>query len=379
LAWAVARQYRSRTFAAWTAFLVAANALGFFFGRLALLEPAFVMFFLLTVYLAGRVRSGRYGLAILVGIAFIAMTLTKTTGIFLLPAALYPIWANNRTHRVARWKLTGVALATAIVLLACIRIFWFSRFPADAAVILGMSPAWEIAHSLPRLARFFVRGTWIDPVLFPIAIICFGAAISRLRWMWRDPLFVTAFLWEAGYAAFIVFHYDGPPRYFVVLIVPTVWLALIFVEWLWSRHRHVAFAAIAAMAVSVAWNLASIGNYLAHPTYTLVDASRAIRQQIAAEHESHPETSELLIGRGADQVALLSGGLPAIDSDGAMLLANKLDVYRPGWFMNWTDFPPQRRITVAAHRHLVRAGFYPNLDPFNSAGIVLYRLLPKIK
>jgi hypothetical protein len=271
----------------------------------------------------------------------------------------------------------GFALGTAIVLLVCIRIFWFSRFPADAAIILGMSPGWEIAHSLPRLARFFFRGTWIDPVLFPIAIICFAAAVSRLRRLWRDPLFVTAFLWEAGYAAFIVFHYDGPPRYFVVLIVPTVWLALIFVEGLWNRHRRIAIAMVAATTVSVVWNLASIGNYLADPTYTLVNASQAIRERIAAEHKLHPETSDLLIGRGAEQIALLSGGLHAIDSDGAMLLANKLDVYSPGWFMDWTDFPPERRVTVAEHRRLVRAGFYPNLDPFNGAGIVLYRLLPK--
>ena len=48
LAYAIARQYESKTFACLTAFLIATNALGFFFGRLALLEPAFGMFLLLA-------------------------------------------------------------------------------------------------------------------------------------------------------------------------------------------------------------------------------------------------------------------------------------------------------------------------------------------
>ena len=50
LAYSIARQYESKTFACLTAFLIAANALGFFFGRLALLEPAFGMFLLLAIY-----------------------------------------------------------------------------------------------------------------------------------------------------------------------------------------------------------------------------------------------------------------------------------------------------------------------------------------
>ena len=58
LAYAVARQYRSRTFATLTALLLATNALGFFFSRLAILEPAFVFFLLLALYLAGRLRPG---------------------------------------------------------------------------------------------------------------------------------------------------------------------------------------------------------------------------------------------------------------------------------------------------------------------------------
>lgn len=377
LAWAVARQYRSRRFAAWTTFLVAANALGFFFGRLALLEPAFVMFVLLAIYFAGRVRPRNYALAAFVGIVFVIATLTKSTAPFVLPAVLFPIWAVNRGNRTAQWKLTATALAVAVVLLVCIRLFWFSRFPADAGIILGMNAPWMIEHSPPRLLRFFFRGTWIDPVLFPLALICFVAAVSRLRWLWRDTLFTTAFLWEAGYAGFIVFHYDGPPRYFVVLIVPTIWLALIFAAWLWEHHRRIAMTVTAAIAISAVWNLAFIASYLAHPRYTLLDASLRIRQEITANERRNPEQSRLLIGRGADEISLLSGGLPAMDSDGAMLLAKKLDVYHPGWFMDWTDFAPLRRSTVSENRRMVQRDFFSELDPFNGAGIVLYQLFPK--
>ncbi|MGC1782394.1 MAG: glycosyltransferase family 39 protein [Acidobacteriaceae bacterium] len=381
LAYLVARQYRSRTFATWTAFLVAANALGFFFGRLALLEPALVMFLLLAIYLAGKVKPGNYALAVGVGVVFTITTLTKTTGPFVLPAVLYPIWANNhgenRTARWEAWKLVATALGTAILLLGGAKIFWAHHYAADAKIILGVAPLWELENSPLRLVRFFLRGTWIDPVLFPLALIGFVAAIARLRFFWRDTLFTTAFLWEAGYAAFIVFHYDGPPRYFVTLIVPTVWLALIFTEWLWREHRRVGVAAVACVAVSVTWNLAYIGNYLAHPRYSLVDASLSIKKAVSAQGDTSASANHLLIGRGADEISLLSDGLPAMDTDGTMLLAEKLDVYRPDWFMDWTDDKPARRDTVAGKRTLGQRATFPDLNHFNGAGIVLYEILPK--
>lgn len=377
LAYGVSRQYRSQTFAAWTAFLVAVNALGFFFGRLALLEPAFVLFVLLAIYLAGRVRPGNYGMAVLAGVAFTLATLTKTTGPFVLPAVLYPIWANNRRNdRAAAWKLTVTALAAAILLLELAKLGWMRHYAADAAVILGINPRWQIEHSPVKLARFFFRGTWIDPVLFPLALAGFVAAILRVRSLWRDVLFVTAVLWETGYAAFIVFHYDGPPRYFVAMIVPTVWLAMLFTEWLWREHRTAALAVCGAIAASVVWNAACIGNYLAHPRYTLLDASQAIGRIVTAGPAAHPPNGVLLMGRGVDEVSLLAGGIPSIDTDGSMPLAEKVDVYPPEWFMNWTDDSMARPATVAEKRRLVWRASFPGLDPFNGAGIVLYRVQP---
>jgi 4-amino-4-deoxy-L-arabinose transferase-like glycosyltransferase len=381
LAYAIARQYQSKTFACLTAFLIAANALGFFFGRLALLEPAFGMFLLLAIYLAGRVRPQNYALAILVGVVFVVATLTKTTGPFVLPAVLYPIWANNRhgngSSQPDAWKLLATALATVIVLMGLAKILWFRHYPADAAIILGMSPLWQLENSPARLLRLFLRGTWIDPVLFPLALAAFIAAAVRLRSLWRNSLFMIAFLWEAGYAAFIVYHYDGPPRYFVTMIVPTIWLALIFLEWLWSANKRVATVVTACVAISVLWNVASIGDYLLHPRYTLVDASLKIKRMILAQHASGATSGELLIGRGAGEVSLLSGGLPAMDSDGAMPLAQKLDVYHPDWFMHWTNHPPARLTTAMSERTLVQQAYFSGLDPFDGAGIRLFRIFPK--
>lgn len=378
LAYLVARQYRSPAFAAWTAFLIAVNALGFFFGRLALLEPALVMFILLAIYLAGKVRPGNYALAVGVGIVFAIATLTKTTGPFLLPAVLYPIWANNRhaDDRRAGWKLVGAVLATTIVLLGAAKIYWVHDYAEDAKIILGMAPLWELQHSPLRLLRFFLRGTWIDPVLFPLALTAFVAALFRLRFFWHDTLFTTAFLWEAGYAAFIVFHYDGPPRYFVTLIVPTIWLALILVAFLWLRHRRLAVVAVVCIAASVVWNLAYIGNYLAHPRYSLVNASLGIKQTILAQQNASRLSNLLLIGRGADEIALLANGIPTMDTDGAMPLAKKIDVYNPGWFMDWTNDGSARRASVAQECTLVQRAIFPDLDRTHHAGIVLYELLP---
>jgi 4-amino-4-deoxy-L-arabinose transferase-like glycosyltransferase len=378
LAYSVARQYRGRAFACFTAFLIAANALGFFYGRLALLEPAQVLFLLLAIYLAGRVRPESYVLALTVAVVFVVAALTKTSTTFLLPAVLYPIWAVNRkTDRRSAWRLLAVAAGTVLILLATAKLIWFHRYPADSGVILYMRPLWQLENSPPRLLRFFFRGTWVDPVLFPIALACSIAGCWRMRFLGQDTLFTIAFLWEAGYAAFIVYHYDGPPRYFVTLIIPTIWLALIFLEWLRSQHRRAAIAVAGCIGISIAWNLASIGNYLAHPRYTLVDASLGIKRVILEQHRTDAASNVLLIGRGADEISLLSGGLPALDSDGAMLLQQKLSVYNPGWFMAWTSDPPLRASTVAENRRMIQRANFAGLDSYRKAGIVLYQLFPR--
>lgn len=373
LAYAIARQYRSHSFALFTVLLAATNALGFFYSRLAILEPAFVLFLLLAIFVAGEVRTHSYGLAFLVGILFTFAALTKTTALFLLPAVLYPIWASNREDRSAAWKLIAASLTIIVVMLGAVKIFWGQHYSVDSQMILPVAFLWRLQHSPLRLVRFFLRGTWIDPVLFPIALAGSIAAIMRLRFLWRDTLFVISFLWEAGYAAFIVFHHDGPPRYFVVLIIPTIWLALIFMQWLWREQRAVAMVFAACIVICIGWSVAYIGIYLAHPRYTLVDASVGIRSII----DAHPNTSPLLIGHGADEVSLLSGGLPTMESDGAMLLADKIDVYHPGWFMRWSGDEPKRFQSMKTKRHLVeRAKFYA-LDPIGQTTITLYQLMPK--
>ena len=112
----------------------------------------------------------------LVGVVFVVATLTKTTGPFVLPAVLFPIWANNREDRAAAWKLLATALATIILLMGVAKIVWARHYAADAQIILGMAPLWQLENSPSRLLRFFFRGTWIDPVLFPLALAAFVAA-----------------------------------------------------------------------------------------------------------------------------------------------------------------------------------------------------------
>jgi hypothetical protein len=367
LAYRIARQYRSQMFAVCTALLFAANALGFFIGRLAILEPSFAMFLLLAVWMAGKVRAGGYAQAAAVGAVFVVLTLTKTTGPFVLPAILYPMWANHRTERRAAGKLVAVALGVVVLLLGCAKILWARQYAVDTQIILAMNPLWQLEHALPRLVRFFFRGTWIDPVLFPLALLCAIASAGRLRYLWRDTLFVTSFLWEAGYAAFIVFHYDGPPRYFVPLIVPTIWLALIFLEALWPRQKQWASALAACVVISALWNLASIAQYLAHPRYSFLDACAAIRRTVEADSSVPP----LLIGRGAEEVSLLGGGMPAIDSDGAMPLAQKISTYHAGWLVQWTRYSPQQQPFK-----LVAQGEYSVFSPDKKAVLRLYKILP---
>jgi len=372
LAYAVTRQHRSQRFAACTALLFAANALGFFYSRLAILEPAFSMILLLALWLAGRVRANGYTLAAGVGVVFVILTLTKTTGPFVLPAILYVLWARNRADRRTGGRLVAVVLGVVALLLGCAKIIWARHYAVDAQFILGMNLLWQLEHALPRLARFFFRGTWIDPVLFPLALLCAIAALARLRFLWRDTLFVTAVLWETGYAAFIVFHYDGPPRYFVPLIVPTIWLALIFLEALWQQQKRWAQALAALVVASAVGNIACTLDYLAHPRYTFFQTCASIRRTVEAD----ASVPHLLIGRGAEEISLVSGGLPAIDSDGAMPLAEKIATYHVGWLVQWSRYTPQRMRAAQQQFELVRQAEYPVFSPEKMAVLRLYKILP---
>lgn len=372
LAYAVTRQYRSQKFAMAVALLMAANSLGFIFSRLAILEPAFVFFLLLAVYVAGKLRPGNYFLAATVGFIFVVLTLTKTTGPFVLPAVLYPIWVKNRESRPDAWKLLGTALAVIFICLGTAKFIWARHYASDIQIILGIAPLWQLTHSLPRLVRFFFRGTWIDPVLFPLALAGFVAAAFRLRFLWRDPLFMLAFLWETGYAGFIVFHYDGPPRYFVPLIVPTIWLGLLFWQWLWQQHRLAGQVAAACIAASLCWNLFMIGSYLAHPRYTLVQAAAQVKSII----KNAPSVNPLLIGRGADQISLLSDGFPSMDRDGMLPVAEKIKMYRPGWYMDWREYDQPTRLPEVDHFQFIERDKFLIRGPQGQMYLTLFQIVP---
>ena len=248
-----------------------------------------------------------------VGVVFVVATLTKTTGPFVLPAVLFPIWANNRDRiNAAAWKLLATALATIILLMGIAKIVWARHYSAGRQIILAVwRRCGSLENSPSRLLRFFFRGTWIDPVLFPLALAAFIAAAVRLRFLWRNPLFMIAFLWETGYAAFIVYHYDGPPRYFVTMIVPTIWLALIFPamdverEQACCRGRNRLRSCVCRVEHRIHRGLSA--SSAVHPGRRKPEIKKLIA---AATPSKQPATNELLIGRGADEISLLSGGFP---------------------------------------------------------------------
>ncbi|HEX4020527.1 MAG TPA: glycosyltransferase family 39 protein [Acidobacteriaceae bacterium] len=374
MAYLVVRQYRSAYLGVIVAFLIACNTLGFFFNRLAILEAPVVLFMLLAVYVAGYVKRDSYFLAFLVGIAFCVLTLTKATGPFLLPAVLYPIWAKNRKNPSAAWRLLAIAFTTAIVILQIEKHFVLQNHLADYGAFFGpIHPGCLIAHAFPKFVRFLLRATWIDPVLYPIALLAFFMALFRFRFLWKDTLFVTAFLWEIGYAAFIIFHLDGPPRYFVVLIVPTVVLALLFTEAVLKQSRAAGMVLSALILASVAWNIGYTVHFMLRPQYTLLNASYGVRREI----RSHPNWSPLLMGHGADQISLMAGGMPTVDTDGAMSFKEKLKTYHPGWYMFWGEDQPGRVEVLNSEDTIVTVTRFPALDFPGKQTLVLYQIAPR--
>ena len=72
------------------------------------------------------------------------------------------------------------------------------------------------------------------------------------------------------------------------MVAPTIWLALIFLEWMWQANKRVALLAIAFVVASVVWNITSIADYLLHPQYTSCRCQCRDQAGIAAEHNIEP-------------------------------------------------------------------------------------------
>jgi 4-amino-4-deoxy-L-arabinose transferase-like glycosyltransferase len=363
------------------------------FSRLAILEPMLVTLLLAGLNLAVRLARVRRPVlvSLVIGILFTLMLLTKTTAVFLLPALGWAmvagLWPDRRkTLRCAVAAAAAAALSfggwMALVihagLLADYRYLFF---------INTYTKPTEWYWPLLSLWWAFKGGLWADRILIPLAgivVILLALSLGRSwsRRLWRDPVFGASALALAGYILFMTYQNHPQPRYYVVVALFSFFVLVTGAEALLAAGRSASgfrawarFAGIAvlgATAIGAVFNVAWTLQYVAHPEYTFVNAARNLTRYI----DQHPNGNRLLVSISGDEISMITH-LPSLCDDfGNQELADKLAVYKPGWWATWNDIDPGTLEDLHIHYSLEQVAVFRALDHSERNQLVLFKLHP---
>jgi len=381
--------------------LLAVSPFCFAFTRLAILEPLLVLLMLaalLVASAAGRASVRRAWWTALLGVLFALMVLTKTTGVFLFPAVLWMLWASCG-YRVGAFLRLAVAAGAVGAgawgayygLLVRPRYLTDYRYLFSANAYTGFT--WKTLGTLVYDTTF--DGIWIGKTLFALALVAVigslvGLVASRLR---GSPLPAAMLLWLLGYGAFLAYHANLQPRYYLVLAVPlTALVAMVFEPLLasaartWSSEgaargrvdvfllRVTAGLAAGALGFATANAARQTIEFVHHPEYTWVNAGRQIQAAIEREKAADPGHSRLVLSISGSDLSLMTG-LPSICDDfGTLTLSDRIAKYRPGWFATWNEVEDDKMEALAPTYRLQRVMAAPAFDDTDRNLLILYRL-----
>ncbi len=381
--WGIVRQFAGPGGGIWawaSVLLLASSPFAFVFSRLAILESLVLLEFCVLVWLAARVRSRTGLLAMPVPIA--VMILTKTTAALVLPALLWMTWrALDRqkrqrvSSRVVEITLSGVAVGVVPLLLVKGYSFLVhvAGFGPDYDYFYGVNamPDVDWGQTWGTILGLFQNCIWIDRILYPMGLLALGASLIWLRRLWRNPLFVSSWLVLAAEAAFIFSRQDDyAPRYFLMMLMPLIWIVLLALGEACRVSRPAAVVGSGSLAICFGINLAMAFHFVAQPTFQFDQAARAIEQTIVA----HPEQKPLVLGVSASQISLMTG-IPSInDAYGTEDLARKVRRYQPGWYLAWNGVGDDVKSALGPIR-LVPMGAYPVFDDDDRNRLMLFEIV----
>lgn len=404
--------------------LLAVSPFCFAFMRLAILEPLMILLTLIALLIASSAGhasavawSGEpcadnvrrplkmrcVGWLVALGLILPLIVLTKTTGIFLFPAIFWMLWASSG-YRVKPFRRAAVLTIGigASIWGAYYGLFVRPRYVADyhylfsanAYTGLTLGRLWSV------LDDTLFYASWIGKTLFALALAAVistlaGLCVRRIR---GNPLTVSLLFWIFGYGAFLAYHDNLQPRYYLVVAVPlTMLVAIVFDAVLtmavetWGAHNAWAGAKsnpwlvrlAAAVSGAAVIYVALSGGYrtvyfAGHPEYTFLRAANQVRDEVERE-ATHPEQgsaghSRLLLSISGSDISLMTG-LPSICDDfGTMALDDRVAAYKPGWFATWNNVEDDKMEALAPMYRLVRVATIPAFDDPERNLLILYRL-----
>jgi hypothetical protein len=373
------------------AVLLAVSPFCYAFSRLAILEPMLVLLAVLALLAASfvvqRDTAGRlryWAPIFLLGFLLPLMILTKTTAVFLLPSIVWMLFARvgYRPRQFLRIALPAFAIA-AVIWTAYYGFFVRPRFLADYRYLFSANAYTGMTseNALSVLRNTFVDGSWIGKRLYPLALVAVGITLFFSHRLLRNPLVPSLLLWAGGYAAFLAYHDNLQPRYYLVVAVPLTLLVAIVFESLWNRRdiiaplHHLAAVSAAVALVAVATSDArQTLHYVRNPEYTFSSAAERIHEIVAADHHHNP----LVLSISGSNLSLMTG-LPSICDDfGTMELSDRVRAYQPGWYITWNQVDDDKMDALTPIYHLNRVAAFPAMDDPERNLLILYRLDPPI-
>ena len=369
-------------------FLLCTSPFLYVFERMAILEPLMIALTALGLLIASQMqpihlherRLRGVGSALLLALLLPGLVLTKTTGICLFPAIFYMVWARAG-YRVRPALRLGLPPAIGGTALWCAYYFLFVRphylvdyqylFSANAYTGIDLEPVAKV------ILNTITDGAWMGTLIY---LAFFGVIALVLLWRPRvltNPLFPSLLLWIGGYFAFLAYHNNLQPRYYLVVAVPITVLVAMGVDSLRQAQgragRIVGSAACAAVVLAIALPDAvqQIG-YVRHPTYQFEAAAQGIKRIVLAD-TTH---SHLILSISGSDLTLMTG-LPSIDDDfGTDDMDVRVRQYRPGWYAAWNDVEDDKADAITPMYQMKRVAAFPAYDDPDRNLLILYRLDP---
>ncbi len=367
-------------------FFLCTSSLLFVFMRMAILEPLLVALTALGLLIASHMQpiqlQGRrlrgLGSAVLLALLLPGLVLTKTTGICLLPAIFYMMWSRAG---YSLWPALRLALPPVIggVALWCVYYFFFVRphyledyqylFSANAYTGIGLEPVAKV------ILNTIADGAWMGKLIYVTFFVVIALALFWRPRILANPLFPSLLLWIGGYFAFLAYHNNLQPRYYLVVAVPiTVVVAMGIDSFRRAQSKAAGFAASIAcaalvLAIAVPDAMQQIG-YLRHPTYEFEAAAQGIKKIVLADKAY----SHLILSISGSDLTLMTG-LPSIDDDfGTSDMDVRVKQYKPGWYAAWNDVEDDKADAITPMYQMKRVAAFPAYDDPDRNLLILYRL-----
>ena len=383
--------------------LLAASPFCFVFTRLAIIEALLILLTLLALLAASHIQPAsaaappgtwlqqslaaiRSNLPVVLalGVLLPLMVLTKTTALFLMPGVFWMLFAAVG-YRIPAFL--RVAIPPAFMGL-CLWLIYFlavvrPHFLSDYRYLFSANAYTGITRDnfLAVLSNMLKDGRWMGSVLYPFALMAAGVALFQFRRLAAYPLIPALLVWSAGYMAFLSYHNNLQPRYYLVVAIPLTLLLTVVTEGLIlpqlrsARILGIATAALVFAAILLPDAVQTI-RFVRHPEYTLVHAASAVQAYITQDRRTDPTHNPLILSISGSDISLMTG-LPSICDDfGTLELVDRVKRYKPGWYIAWNQIEDDKMDAIWPVFRIERVAAFPAMDDPDRNLLILYKLHP---